>query len=125
MLSRKTMALIGAALGPVTVVILDALLVGPGGSNELVQTVRTSEATAILAWIAGLFLGHWFHPGASSEPRLGLPGPPWNLAVLAGVTLFLGGLLLSGAVDAGAASDWLPATLAAAGFGGASLLWPV
>lgn len=125
MLTKKTMTIIGVALAPVTVVILDTLFVGPGSSNELVEAIRSSGATAFVAWTVALFVGHWFHPGDDLEPLFGLLESPWNYVVFGGLTLVLGVLLLPGWIDVAGASDWLPATLAAAGFGVGSILWPV
>lgn len=124
MLTPRTMTVVGVAMAPLTVVVLDVLLVGPESSSEIVRAIRSSGGTAFVAWTVGLFVGHWFHPGEASEPMLGLPGPPWNYALFGGLTLLVG-LFTLVVVDAGSASDWLPTTLAVAGFGVGSLLWPV
>lgn len=121
MLTQRLMIQIGVAMAPITVVLLDALLVGPDSGNELVQAVRSTGVTPFIAWTVGLFMGHWFHPGDSLDPLL--PSPCNYLAFGAlTVGIALAAFLWDGV---GAFSDWLPTLMVVLGFGAGSLLWPV
>lgn len=49
MLSKKFMVQFGVALGPVTVVMMDTIMVSGTSSNELVSAFRGSAATLFIA----------------------------------------------------------------------------
>lgn len=121
MLTQRLMIQIGVAMAPVTVVLLDVLLVGPDSGNELVRTFRSTGATPFIAWTVALFMGHWFHPVDGLKPLI---PEPWNYVVFGGLTVIIG-LLGFFVIDTSAFSDWLPALMVVLGFGAGSLLWPV
>ncbi|TDT44202.1 hypothetical protein DES49_0302 [Halospina denitrificans] len=121
MLKQRLMIQIGIAMAPITVVLLDVLLVGPDSGNELVQTIRSTGATPFIAWTVALFMGHWFHPVDGLKPVV---PEPWNYALFGGLTLLIG-ILGFWVIDADVFSDWLPTLMVVLGFGAGSLLWPV
>lgn len=124
MLSKRLMTHIGVALGPVTVVLLDTLFVGPGTSNPLVEAMRSSGATPFLAWVVALFVGHWFHPVDGLQPVFGAVKPPWNYVVFGTLTVIVG-ILSFAVIDTQATSDWLPFLMVLLGFAAGAILWPV
>jgi hypothetical protein len=124
MLSKRLMTHLGVAMGPVAVVILDTVFVGPGTSNELVRGIRSSGATPFIAWTVALFMGHWFHPVDRLKPGLGLIPFPWNYVIFAVLTALVG-VLSFAVIDTRSVSDWFPAAMVVAGFAAGSILWPV
>lgn len=82
-MSKKTVTLIGLALAPALILLVDVIFVrsAPGDVFESLYTVV--RGTAVLAWPVGVLLGHWYSPGALSPvlPR------PLNYFVLTAVSL--------------------------------------
>lgn len=124
MLTKKFMIQFGVALGPVTVVLLDAILVSGNSSNELVRAFRSSGATPFVAWTVALFMGHWFHPVEGMKPGFGYLPFPWNYVIFAGLTVLVA-VLSFAVINTAAVAGWLPALMVMLGFVSGWLLWPV
>lgn len=124
MLSKRLMTQIGVALAPITVVLLDTVLVGPNSTNELVAGIRSAGATPFIAWVVAIFMGHWFHPVDGLKPGFGLTPSPWNYVIF-GVLTVIVGVLCFAVIDTAAVSDWLPVTMVVLGFIAGAIFWPV
>lgn len=124
MLSKKFMVQFGVALGPVTVVLMDTIMVSGASSNELVSAFRGSAATLFIAWTVALFMGHWFHPVDGMKPGFGHLSFPWNYVIFAGLTALVA-VLSFAVINTAAVAGWLPALMVLLGFVAGWLLWPV
>lgn len=124
MLSKKFMIQFGVALGPITVVLMDAILVSETTTNDLVNAIRSSNATPFIAWTVALFMGHWFHPFEGMKPGFGYLTFPWNYVIFAGLTVLVA-ILSFAIIDTASVAGWLPALMVLLGFIAGWLLWPV
>lgn len=124
MLTKKFMLQFGIALGPITVVLLDTLFVGPDSSNGLVNAMRGSGATASFGLIVALFVGHWFHPVDGLKPGFGLLKSPWNYVVFGPITIVMVVLCLT-VIPTASISDWFPMLMVFLGFALGAIFWPV
>lgn len=124
MLSKKFMTQFGVAMGPVTVVLMDVILVSGTTANDLINAIRGSNATPFIAWTIALFMGHWFHPIEGMKPGFGYVPFPWNYIIFAGLTALVA-VLSFAVIDTAAVAGWLPALMVLLGFIAGWLLWPV
>ena len=117
-MTKKLMTLLGLAIGPVAIVLVDAVLTrqSAGGTFESIQEVVRS--TALVAFPVGVLIGHWYYPGTRKPV---LPGP-WNYVTLGGlwVVLSLVTLPLTGVE---AASNVVSTLACLAGLAAGVLLW--
>lgn len=68
----RAVTVIGLALGPVAIVLLD-LLVTREAAGPFYDTLREgARSTAIPAFVFGVLMGHWYYPGTT---RLLVPRP--------------------------------------------------
>lgn len=117
-MTDKLMTLLGLALGPVTIVILDLVFTQPsvGGVFEDIQEFVRS--TAVVAWPVGVLIGHWYYPGTLSPvvPRA------WNYLVLGGVSV----IVIAATIPLGGvsvASNFVSTIALLAGLVAGALLW--
>lgn len=117
-MTKKLMTLLGLAIGPVALVLVDAVLTrsSAGGVFESIQELVRS--TAIVAFPVGVLIGHWYYPGTRRPVVKG----PWNYIVLGGswVVLSLATLPL---VAVEAASNFVSTLACLAGLVAGVLLW--
>lgn len=123
-LSKRTMTFIGVALGPVTLVILDLIFVGPEAPSEIVVGIRDSRWTAFIAYVVANFVGHWFHPIDDMQPLFGIPSP-WNMVVDFAITGVWAVVFAVGIIPTAEISGWFPMVMAILGYVVGWLIWPV
>ncbi|HET8795355.1 MAG TPA: hypothetical protein VFM62_03165 [Arthrobacter sp.] len=89
-MTRKLMTILGLALGPVALLLVDVIFTqtSPGGVfNGIFELVR---ATGVVAWPVGVLIGHWYGPpGIGPVVRGAL-----NYVILIGGSLLAMGLSL-------------------------------
>lgn len=117
-MTKKLMTLLGLALGPVAIVLIDAVLTrqSAGGVFESIQELVRS--TALVAFPVGVLIGHWYYPGTRQPVVAG----PWNYILLGGLwlVLSLATLPLAGVE---AASNFVSTLACLAGLAAGVLLW--
>ncbi|MDH3499303.1 MAG: hypothetical protein OEM97_04210 [Acidimicrobiia bacterium] len=114
-ITRKWVLILLTLLVAVLIVVDIVLATDADPGNTWSELMReAAKKTPVVPWLAGLVVGHWFHPGDDLDPLI---DPPGNALVL---------LLLTVAVLAGGGvvelPPWLP-LLVAAPIG--AFVWPV
>lgn len=119
-MTRTLMTILGLALGPVTLLLVDVIFTQtkPGGLfNDFFELFR---ATAVIAWPVGVLIGHWYGPR-----RLGgLVPSPLNYIILIGGSLAAMGLSLF-FLNVPGASDVVSTVSVGAGMVTGALFWPI
>lgn len=117
-MTKKLMTLLGLAIGPVAIVLVDAVFTRQsttGGFEAIQETIRS---TGIVAFPVGVLIGHWYYPGTRAPV---LPSP-WNYILLGVLWLAIGlGTLPLAGVEA--ASNFVSTIACGAGLVAGVLLW--
>ena len=117
-MNSRLMTLLGLAIGPVALLLVDALFTrqGAGGAFENLQQIVRS--TGLTAWPIGVLIGHWYYPG----PLWPVVKRPWNYVVLGAISLVVMlGTLPLGAVES--ASEFVSTIVFCGGLVAGALLW--
>lgn len=115
MVTRRSVLVALTVLVAVLIVIDIALATDPEPGNTWSELMRSAaEATPVVPWLAGLVMGHWFHPGDELEPVIDPPGNALVLLALSGIVLVIGAVVR--------VPPWLPFVVAAP-IG--AFVWPV
>lgn len=113
--TRRSVLIALTVLVAVLIIVDIALAADPEPGNTWSELVRSAAAaTPVVPWLAGLVMGHWFHPGDELEPVIDPPGNALVLLVLSGVVLVIGTVVN--------VPPWLPFVVAAP-IG--AFVWPV
>jgi hypothetical protein len=116
--TKKLMTLLGLALGPVAIVLVDVLFTRSSADGVFEAVQEVVRSTGVTAFPVGVLIGHWYYPG---RRRPVLPGP-WNYVVLAVSWLVVGlGTLPLAGVEV--ASNFVSTLCFLAGLVAGVLLW--
>lgn len=117
-MTKKLMTLLGLALGPVAIVLVDAIFTRQSADGVFEAVQEFVRSTGVTAFPVGVLIGHWYYPGTRKPV---LPGP-WNYIVLGGtwVVVSLATLPLAGVE---VASNFVSTIAFCAGLVAGVLLW--
>jgi hypothetical protein len=117
-MSKKVVTLIGLALGPSLVLLLDVIFTRTAQGEAFEGLFSVVRGTAVFAWPVGVLLGHWYYPGTLSPV---LPRPQSYIVLIASSLVVMAGSVALLALPG--ASNWVSAVALLLGMLAGALLW--